>query len=121
MTSLPPSLLILQVGSTLVVVGILSRLGVRQPFPVSSTPTGTVFRPGVLVIIEDVVAVDGGRGEIYRSALMDRYNSSVHFQILIEKMNWFWGFGGMLMGVLMVSILSSVHDETFAFGLGKFV
>ncbi|CRG88325.1 hypothetical protein PISL3812_05354 [Talaromyces islandicus] len=119
MTSLPPSLLILQVGSTLVVVGILSKLGVRQPFPVSSTPKGSVFRPGILVIIEDVVAVDGGRGETYRSALMDRYATSVYFQVMIEKLNWFWGFGGMLMGVLMVSILSSVHDQTFAFGLGK--
>lgn len=120
MTSLPPSVLITQVGTTLVIVGVLAKLGVRSPFPVSSTPTGEVFRPGVLVIIEDVVAVDGGRGETYRSALMARYAASPRFQQMIESLNWFWGFGGMLMGILLISILSTVHDQTFAFGLGKF-
>jgi hypothetical protein len=62
--SLPPSLLLTQVGFTLVVVGILAKLGVRQPFPVSSIPTGAIFRPGVLVINEDIVAVDGGQRQI---------------------------------------------------------
>ncbi|CAK47327.1 uncharacterized protein An19g00040 [Aspergillus niger] len=71
MTSLPPSILLVQVGLTLVIVGVLAKLRVRQPFPVSSMPAGTAFRPGILVIIEDVVAVDGGRGRAYRSALME--------------------------------------------------
>lgn len=119
MESLPPSLLLVQVGFTLVVVGILAKLGVRQPFPISSIPAGAIFRPGVLVIIEDIVAVDGGRGRLYRSALMERYTASVKFRRLIERLNWFWGFGGLLMGVLLISILSSVHAPTFAWGLGK--
>jgi hypothetical protein len=119
MTSLPPSILLVQVGFTLVIVGILAKLGVRQPFPVSSIPAGDVFLPGILVIIEDVVAVDGGRGRLYRSALMKRYRASLRFQRLIENLNWFWGFGGFVMGVLLICILASVRDESFAFGLGK--
>lgn len=119
MESLPPSILLVQVGATLVIVGILAKLRVRQPFQVSSMPAGAVFRPGILVIIEDIVAVDGGRGRLYRSALMERYTASSQFQSLIENLNWFWGCGGLVMGILLISILSSVHDQTFAWGLGK--
>ncbi|KAJ0413032.1 hypothetical protein BJY00DRAFT_322661 [Aspergillus carlsbadensis] len=118
MTSLPPSILLVQVGLTLVVVGVLAKLRIRQPFPVSSTPAGQVFRPGILVIIEDVVAVDGGRGRLYRAALMERYAASRRFQRLIEHLNWFWGFGGLVMGVVLISILATVHAPTFAYGLG---
>ncbi|GKZ97365.1 hypothetical protein AnigIFM59636_000748 [Aspergillus niger] len=118
MTSLPPSILLVQVGLTLVIVGVLAKLRVRQPFPVSSMPAGTAFRPGILVIIEDVVAVDGGRGRAYRSALMERYAASLRFRRLIEDLNWFWGFGGLLMGIVLICILASVGSQTFAFGLG---
>lgn len=121
MESLPPSILLVQVGSTLVIVGILAKLRVRQPFPVSSIPAGANFRPGILVIIEDIVAVDGGRGRLYRSALMERYAASLRFRRLIENLNWFWGFGGLFVGICLISILSSVHDQTFAWGLGKFM
>ncbi|CAI7592429.1 unnamed protein product [Penicillium pancosmium] len=118
MAALPPCVLLVQVGFTLVIVGILAKLGVRQPFPVSSMPAGSVFRPGILTIIEDVVAVDGGRGRLYRSALMERYRASLRFQRLMESLNWFWGFGGLIMGILLISIISKVHTNTFAFGLG---
>ncbi|OJJ33614.1 hypothetical protein ASPWEDRAFT_114226 [Aspergillus wentii DTO 134E9] len=118
MESLPPSILLVQVGSTLVIVGFLAKLRIRQPFAVSSHPAGAIFRPGILVIIEDIVAVDGGKGRLYRSALMERYTASPRFRRLIEDLNWFWGFGGLLLGVLLISILSSVHDQTFAWGLG---
>lgn len=121
MTSLPPSILLVQVGLTLVIVGILAKFRVRQPFAVSSMPANSVFRPGILVIIEDIVAVDGGRGRPYRAALMERYTASPQFQHLIESLNWFWGIGGFLMGVLLISILATVHDQTFAFGLGKYL
>ena len=121
MTALPPSILITQVGFTLIISGVLAKLRVRQPFPVSSVPAGAVFRPGVLVIVEDVVAVDGGRGRAYRSALMARYTASLRFQRLIEDLNWFWGLGGFILGIILLSVLSSVHDETFAFGLGEFL
>ena len=64
MESLPPSLFLTQVGFTLAVVGILAKHGVRQPFPVSSIPTGAIFRPGVRVIIEDIVSFSPD-GEVY--------------------------------------------------------
>ncbi|KAJ5590187.1 hypothetical protein N7450_004159 [Penicillium hetheringtonii] len=118
MTALPPSLLLVQVGTTLVIVGILSKLRIRQPFPVSSHPAGEVFRPGILTIIEDVVAVDGGRKSEYRRALMRRYEASPRFQRLIEDLNWFWGFGGMVLGSIMIIVLAKVRVKTFAFGLG---
>ncbi|KAL3460007.1 hypothetical protein BJX64DRAFT_300945 [Aspergillus heterothallicus] len=118
MTSLPPSILLVQVGTTLVIVGILAKLHIRQPFPVSSRPAGEVFRPGILVIIEDVVAVDGARGSLYRAALMKRYEASPRFQKLIEDLNWFWGLGGMGMGIVLIAVLASVHAPTFAYGLG---
>ncbi|KAE8420916.1 hypothetical protein BDV36DRAFT_281141 [Aspergillus pseudocaelatus] len=118
MNSLPPSILLVQVGFTLVITGILAKLGVRQPFPVSSLPAGEVFRPGILVIIEDVVAVDGGRDMPYRAALMKRYAASVRFQRLVEALNWFWGLGGCIMGIVLIVVISSVRVQTFAFGLG---
>jgi len=121
MTALPPSLLLVQVGTTLVIVGILSKLRIRQPFPVSSHPAGEVFRPGILTIIEDVVAVDGGRKREYRRALMRRYEASPRFQRLIEDLNWFWGFGGMVLGIIMIIVLAKVRVKTFAFGLGKLI
>lgn len=121
MAALPPCILLVQVGFTLVIVGILAKLGLRQPFAVSSMPAGTVFRPGILTIIEDVVAVDGGRGRLYRSALMERYRVSLRFQKLMEDLNWFWGFGGLVMGILLITIISKAHTNTFAFGLGELI
>ncbi|GKZ28968.1 hypothetical protein AbraIFM66950_002215 [Aspergillus brasiliensis] len=118
MTALPPSILLVQVGLTLVIVGILTKLRIRQPIPISSMPTGSVFRPGILVIIEDIVAVDGSRGTAYRSALMERYAASKRFQRLMEDLNWFWGFGGLVMGIILICVLASVGSKTFAFGLG---
>jgi len=121
MTSLPPTILLVQVGLTLIIFGILAKLRVRQPIAISSIPAGEVFRPGILDIIEDIVAVDGGRNWQYRSALMERYTASLRFQRLIEDLNWFWGFGGFLLGVILLSVLASVPDQTFAFGLGEFM
>jgi hypothetical protein len=72
------------------------------------------------VIVEDVVAVDGGRGRLYRATLIERYAASRRFQRLIEDLNWFWGFGGLVMGVVLISILATVHAPTFAYGLGEF-
>ncbi|KAJ5390998.1 uncharacterized protein N7496_002066 [Penicillium cataractarum] len=49
---------------------------------------------------------------------MERYAASLRFRRLMENLNWFWGFGGLLVGICLISVLSTVHDQTFAWGLG---
>jgi hypothetical protein len=65
------------------------------------------MKPGVFVLIEDIVAVDGGGGQEFRDALVVRYESNGAFRRLVEQMNWFWG------------VVYGVEDLDVVFAIGK--
>jgi hypothetical protein len=76
------------------------------------------MKPGVFVLIEDIVAVDGGGGQEFREALVRRYDGSELFRRLVEQMNWFWGSGSMVVAAGVTAIVYIIEDKNVTFALG---
>ena len=115
-----PSILLLLVCTFLLVFIGLARLGFRTPFRFSSLPKGAVMRPGVYVMVEDVIAVDAGVGIVYREALNARYEASPHFRRMLAKLNLFWAVGGECAGIIIIGLCYIKElGDTAAFGIGR--
>lgn len=69
---------------------LLNSLSVKLPFRFGSMDAGTVVRPAIYYIVEDVVAVDGNGGIEYREAFGARYESSLVFQRMIRTLSLVW-------------------------------
>ncbi|KAE9365178.1 hypothetical protein N431DRAFT_353302 [Stipitochalara longipes BDJ] len=116
--SMPQAVILFLASSQLIVTGIMSKFGWRTPIRFSSTSRGEVMKPGVFVLIEDIVAVDGGGGQEFREALLKRYEKSEVFRKLVTQMNWFWGSGSMGVAAGVTAVVYSVEDENVVFALG---
>lgn len=84
---------------------LLRALGYQAPFRISSTPKGYVMPTALYVLIEDVVAVDGGGGQVYRRAIRDRYLSSPYFRQMLFEMNCFWGGGSVISAAVITALV----------------
>ncbi|KAF7186930.1 hypothetical protein HII31_11724, partial [Pseudocercospora fuligena] len=71
--SLPLSVLILYICAEMIIAEIGIWCGCKAPFRISSIPRGAGLRPAVHVIVEDVVAVEGGMGRGWREIWASRY------------------------------------------------
>jgi hypothetical protein len=116
--SMPRTIILFLASSQLIITGIMSKLGLRTPIRISSTPRGELMKPGVFVLIEDIVAVDGGGGQEFREALVRRYDGSELFRRLVEQMNWFWGSGSMVVAGGVTAIVYIIEDKSVVFALG---
>ncbi|CAG7930214.1 unnamed protein product [Penicillium olsonii] len=96
---------------------IFRMLGYKAPFRISSTPKGSVMPTALYALIEDVVAVDGGGGQIYRYALRTRYLSSPYFRRMLFEMNCFWSGGSIIFAAAITAVVFTVQ-ENVAFTLG---
>ncbi|KAJ5515782.1 hypothetical protein N7527_007342 [Penicillium freii] len=92
-------------------------MGFKAPFRISSTPKGSVMPTALYALIEDVVAVDGGGGQIYRYALRTRYLSSPYFRRMLFEMNCFWSGGSIICAAAITAVIFTVQ-ENVAFTLG---
>jgi hypothetical protein len=97
---------------------IFRMMGYKAPFRISSTPKGSVMPTALYALIEDVVAVDGGGGQIYRYALRTRYLSSPYFRRMLFEMNCFWSGGSIVFAAAITAIVFTV-DEPVAFTVSK--
>lgn len=97
---------------------ILRMAGVKAPFRISSTPKGSVMPTALYALIEDVVAVDGGGGQIYRYALRVRYLSSPYFRRMLFEMNCFWSGGSIICAAAITAVVFTV-SEPVAFTVSK--
>ncbi|EAW14497.1 uncharacterized protein ACLA_075350 [Aspergillus clavatus NRRL 1] len=104
-------------GSVYLLLDILRICGVRAPFRISSTPKGSVMPTALYVMIEDVVAVDGGGGQIYRHALRNRYLSSPYFRRMLFEMNIFWAGGSIVCAAAITAIIFTTSTPV-AYTLG---
>lgn len=115
--SLPRPYLMTTLGLQLVIVTLVSRTTTpHTPFRVSSLPPGVPICPLVYTIIEDVVAVNGGGGKLYRQALDDRYKASPRFRQLLAELSLFWGTGAIVIGIVLI-VLIATTDGDMAYGL----
>ncbi|KAJ9145064.1 hypothetical protein NKR23_g5488 [Pleurostoma richardsiae] len=115
--AIPVPLFFIQVGLQLLATGLANATGRVAPFRISSVAKGERTPPLVFTLIEDVVAVDGGAGQSYRTRLMARYKASPSFRRLIAGINWFWGIGAFLDGVGTLVVIWTVKQEV-AYGVG---
>ena len=90
---------------------ILRACGFKAPFRISSTPTGSPMPTALYVLIEDVIAVDGGGGQVYRYALRTRYLSSPYFRRMLFEMNCFWGGGSVVFAAAITAIVFTVPES----------
>ena len=90
---------------------ILRACGRKAPFRISSTPKGSTMPTALYVLIEDVVAVDGGGGQVYRYALRTRYLSSPYFRRMLFEMNCFWGGGSVVFAAAITAIVFTVPEN----------
>ncbi|KAJ5558565.1 hypothetical protein N7535_008781 [Penicillium sp. DV-2018c] len=96
---------------------VFRMLGYKAPFRISSTPKGSVMPTALYALIEDVVAVDGGGGQMYRYALRTRYLSSPYFRRMLFEMNCFWS-GGSIVCAAAITVVIFTVQENVAFTLG---
>ncbi|KAF2801412.1 uncharacterized protein BDZ99DRAFT_403410 [Mytilinidion resinicola] len=115
--AMPASSLLFYVGAQLLLVTLLHMGGYPSPARLSSMSKGSVFRPGLYILIEDIVAVDGGGGVAYRKALNARYEASPMFGRLLLHLSMFWSVGALATAII-VTILVYTINEGVAYGIG---
>lgn len=116
--SLPLSVLVLWVSGQMFIAEVLLALRVKVPFRISSLKKGDVLRPGVYVIVEDVVAVDGKQGREWRQAWNNRYLSSPvfrHFLIFIERI---WACTGLSVVAIIWGIAFGMENHEVGYAIG---
>ena len=98
---------------------ILGALGYQTPFQMSSLPKGVPIRPLTYTILEDVIAVDTGKGRDYRQALNDRWEASPHFRTLLKRVDLFWSIPALIVGFACTIVVAIPQiDETIGYGIG---
>jgi hypothetical protein len=88
--SLPQAIVLYTAGGQLFITAAMFVMGLPCPIRLSSTPAGSLTRPGVYVLVEDVCSVDGKGGQELRKALQGRFGESPAFRRMIAQLNWFW-------------------------------
>jgi hypothetical protein len=98
-------------GIVYLALDVFRMLGFKAPFRISSTPKGSVMPTALYALIEDVVAVDGGGGQIYRYALRTRYLSSPYFRRMLFEMNCFWSGGSIIFASAITAVVFTVQEN----------
>ncbi|KAH8705256.1 hypothetical protein BGW36DRAFT_263589, partial [Talaromyces proteolyticus] len=104
-------------GAVHLTLDVLRMTGFKAPFRISSTPQGSVMPTALYVLVEDIVAVDGGGGQKFRYALRTRYLSSPYFRRMLFEMNCFWA-GGSLIAAAAITAIIFTTTEDVAYTLG---
>ncbi|KAF2485399.1 hypothetical protein BDY17DRAFT_293522 [Neohortaea acidophila] len=108
--SLPTSVLMLYVCFELVLVQVIMAMGLQAPIRFSSIQKGSAVRPGTYVICEDIVAVDGKRGQAFRQAWNDRYEASAVFRLHLRRMDLLWGISGLAIVAIIWGLVFGLSD-----------
>lgn len=116
--SLPLSILLLYVCAELVLAPVGMAVGMRAPFRLSSVAKGELLRPGVYVIVEDVVAVDGQQGQEWRRAWAARYEASPALQRFLRTMDLVWGVTGLAVVAVVWGVVFGVSNAEVGYVVG---
>ncbi|KAJ5641221.1 hypothetical protein N7490_005221 [Penicillium lividum] len=119
--SLPLSILILWVSIQMVICEVMLALNIKVPFRVSSLQKGDALRPGLYVIVEDTVAVDGKQGRAWRQAWNDRYLSSPLFRYFLSQMERLWAATGLSIVAIVWGVVFGLENHEIGYTLGKYL
>jgi hypothetical protein len=113
-----PTAVLMYMLSTLTLLSVIGNgLGVKLPFRFGSSEPGTVIRPAIFYIVEDVVAVDGNGGIEYREAFNARYEGSEVFRNMIWNLSVCWMLAFYVLGaVVIVLVLELPVASVYAVG-----
>jgi hypothetical protein len=117
--SMPQAIILYLAGGLVTITAVMSSFGWKLPIPMSSTPRGSVCKPGVFVVVEDIVAVDGGGGQSFRLALQARYETSETFRRMLAQLNWFWGVGSLAVAIATTVVVYVVDDLNVVVAIGQ--
>ena len=116
--SLPLSVLLLYVCVELLLAQAAMAFGMRAPFRFSSLAKGEPQRPGTFVIVEDVVAVDGGQGRAWRSAWSARYEASPALRSLLRRLDMLWGTTGLVVVAVVWGLAFGLKNKEIGYAVG---
>ncbi|WPH02384.1 Hypothetical protein R9X50_00524700 [Acrodontium crateriforme] len=116
--SFPLSVLMLMVCSHMVLFPVLLSMRVTAPIVVSSIRRGQQLRPATYVITEDVVAVDGGKGQTFRQAWNDRYEVSSALRAHLARMDLIWGTSGLAVVAIIWALIFSFTNPEIGYAIG---
>lgn len=113
-----PTVVLMYMLSTLTLLSLIGNaLNVKLPFRFGSSEPGTVIRPAIFYIVEDVVAVDGNGGVAYREAFNARYEISEVFRNMIWNLSIYWMLAFYVIGaVVAVLVLLLPVATVYAIG-----
>lgn len=89
----------------------------RLPLRVSSLPANSPLPPLTYTIVEDIIAVDGGGGLVFRHAWAHRYQTSVVIRRLLRHTAVWWGATGIVIAAILLAAVWTAPENT-AYGLG---
>jgi hypothetical protein len=117
--SLPTAVLMYMLSILTFLSLILNAREVKLPFRFGSSDPGTVVRPAIFYIVEDVVAVDGNGGVEYREAFAARYEGSEIFRNMIWNLSMAWmlsffALGAVITALVLVLPVASVYAVGWA-------
>jgi hypothetical protein len=102
---MPVSSMAFAFGTQMLIIDVMRYFGVRAPIRISSLPRGSLLRPGIYSVIEDVIAVDGSGGTEFRQRLNLRYQASHYFRQMLHRLTLFWAFGSLAMATATTAII----------------
>lgn len=73
------------------------------------------------MIAEDVVAVDGEQGDLFRAQWNARYESSAPFRLLLARLDWLWGVSGVIAAGAIIGVIFGVRQDTVGWVVGTFL
>jgi len=117
--SLPLSLLLIQVCGQMVLFTPFRMMRMRVPFRISSLAPGERIRPACYTIAEDVVAVDGEQGDVFRAVWNARYEASPPFRQLLAEMDLLWGLSGVAVAAGIIAVIFAVDNTSVGWAVGK--
>ena len=116
---MPAPSFIIFFGAEILFFYILGKLGFKTPFQMSSLKKGFPIRPITYTILEDVIAVDTGKGRAYREAINARYEASHRFRELLHRVDLFWSIPALLVGIGCTIVIALPEvPETIGYGIG---
>jgi hypothetical protein len=98
-------------GGVHLTLDVLRMAGFKAPFRISSTHQGSAMPTALYVLVEDIVAVDGGGGQKFRYALRTRYLSSPYFRRMLFEMNCFWAGGSLVAAAAITAIIFTTSED----------
>ena len=117
--SLMLPLIVLQCCLQLVFLELSFLLGLRAPFSFSSVKVASNFPPGVVLLAEDTCGVDGNLGRSFRFALHERVAASPSLEKALRRLDWIWGFSGVILGFALIGMIFGIDDDEIGFTIGN--